>query len=272
MEREAEYRTSGFLLQFMLDTSLSDAERYPLKTRDLIVTDIDRKVAPARLVWSSSPDLAHKDLDNVGFDGDRLFRPMFQSPDYLPYTGSVLHIDPSGTGRDQTAYCVTKFLNGTIFCRRWGGFTDGYGKETMTELATIAKDEEVNLVVVEGNFGDGMFSRLLEPYLVASGRPVPVEDVKVKGQKEVRIINALEPVMRQHRLVMDTAVVRGDLLRSRVHCGLHQLTHITSARNSLKHDDMLELERRMTSGLPFWGRPRKPTMRPERGGRGRVGR
>ena len=36
LEREASYGRSGFALQFMLDTRLSDAERYPLKVSDLI--------------------------------------------------------------------------------------------------------------------------------------------------------------------------------------------------------------------------------------------
>lgn len=40
-ERELSYGRSGFALQFMLDTSLSDADRYPLKLSDLIVDDLD---------------------------------------------------------------------------------------------------------------------------------------------------------------------------------------------------------------------------------------
>src|SRR3546814_14826462 len=121
MERENEYRASGFLLQYQLDTTLSDAERFPLKSRDLIVLDVDKKIAPARLVWGSAPEQAIKDLENVGFDGDRLFRPMHVSTEYLPYTVSAMHIDPSGRGRDRTTYVVTKFLAGYIFVTRWGG-------------------------------------------------------------------------------------------------------------------------------------------------------
>ena len=40
LEREASYGRSGFALQFMLDTRLSDAERYPLNVSDLIIMDI----------------------------------------------------------------------------------------------------------------------------------------------------------------------------------------------------------------------------------------
>ena len=37
MERLSSYGRSGFNLQFMLDTTLSDANRYPLKLNDLII-------------------------------------------------------------------------------------------------------------------------------------------------------------------------------------------------------------------------------------------
>ena len=65
MEREASYGRSGFALQFQLDTRLSDAQRYPLKVSDLIVTDIDSKAAPERLIWSSDAQYIVEELPNV---------------------------------------------------------------------------------------------------------------------------------------------------------------------------------------------------------------
>lgn len=248
MERENEYRAAGFLLQYQLDTTLSDAERFPLKTRDLIVLDVDRKIAPARVVWGSSPELAIKDIENVGFDGDRLFRPMHVSTEFLQYTGSAMHIDPSGRGRDRTTYCVTKFLCGYIFVTRWGGFQDGYGPTTLAALAQIAAEEEVNIIVPEDNFGDGMFGKLLEPYVNAV-RPCRIEGIKAKGQKEVRIISALQPVMAQHRLVMDQTVIRADLKQPVAHSGLYQLTHMSEAKGALKHDDMADV---LAMGVQHW--------------------
>lgn len=248
LERENEYRAAGFLLQYQLDTTLSDAERYPLKTRDLIVMDIDRKIAAARLAWGSSPELAIKDMENLGFDGDRLFRPMYTSPEFLEYTGAAMHIDPSGRGRDRTTYVVTKFLHGYIFVTAWGGFQDGYGEQTLRALAQIAADHEVNTIVPEDNFGDGMFGKLLEPYVNAI-RPCRIEGKRAVGQKELRIIGALEPVMRQHRLVVDTNVLREDLKQPASHSGLFQITHMQAARGALKHDDMADV---LAMGVGHW--------------------
>ena len=55
-EREASYGRSGFALQFMLDTSLSDQDRYPLKFRDLMVMNLDPRMVPVKLSWSSDVD------------------------------------------------------------------------------------------------------------------------------------------------------------------------------------------------------------------------
>ncbi len=232
---------ASFLLQMQLDTTLSDAERYPLKTRDLIVTDVDSKVAPIRLAWGSSPEQVHKDLANVGFDGDRFHRPMFVAPEFQDFTGSVMVIDPSGRGKDDTAYCVTKFLNGFVFVRRWGGFRDGYSEVTLRSLAEIAGEEKVNRILVEDTFGDGMFRQLFEPY-VRRRHPCEIEGYKRFTQKEVRILDVLRPALAQHRVVFDTAVVRNDLAQpENVRRGMYQLTHLTSQRGSIKHDDRIEV-------------------------------
>lgn len=249
MKKELERGAAGFLLQYQLDTTLTDAERYPLKTRDFIVTDVDSKIAPLRLVWGQDPDKVFKDLPNVGFDGDRLFRPIFASTDFVPFTGAALHIDPSGRGKDRTAYVVTKFLNGLVFISRWGGFKDGYTEATLRSLAETARDEEVNHIGVEDNFGDGMFTALLEP-VVTRVYPVTVEGYKVSGMKEQRIMAAVRPALQGHRLVLDTTAARADLANpSNVHRGLYQLTHLTEQRGALKHDDLIDV---LAQALEYW--------------------
>lgn len=266
VKREALWGRAGFQLQFMLDTSLVDADKFPLKTRDLIVMDTAPELAPVRVVWGSGPELVIKELDNIGFDGDRLHRPMFRAPDFIPYTGSLLSIDPSGRGADETAFIVTKFLNGFVYVRRWGGFRDGHSEATLEALARIALEEKVNLIQVEANFGDGMFSRLLEPILrriyKEKGKTAPgVLDHKVSGQKELRIMALVRPALQQHRLIFDTDMVRQDLAAARSgssegsavgateYSGLYQLTHLTEARGSLRKDDRIDV---LAHALAYW--------------------
>lgn len=253
LEREAEYGPSGFRLQFMLDTSLSDSDRYPLKLRDLIVMDLSPEIAPVQLAWASSPDLEWKDLPNVGLHGDRLYRPMYKSEHFAPYTGSVMFIDPSGRGADETAYCVTKFLNGWIYVRRWGGLKGGYDAATLKALATIARDEKVNAVYVEENYGDGMFSALLAP-VMQSVYPVRMEEFKVTGvYKEKRICDKLEPALASHRVVIDREAARANSVATEdtkvEYLGLRQLAFMTRDRGALRHDDRVDI---LAEAVGFW--------------------
>lgn len=237
-EREASYGRSGFALQFMLDTSLSDAERYPLKTADFICLDVDMEVAPAKLVWTSDPRNTVADIDNLGFNGDRLHRPMHTADTMLPYQGRLLVIDPSGRGVNETAYVVLFHMGGMLFLKDVGGFSDGYGEATLSGLAAVASLHKVNDVLIESNMGDGMFQALLEPHL-AKVHPATITEIRATGQKERRIIEDLEPALNQHRLVIDTAAARKDT-KGGTNSLLYQLTHITRDRGSLKQDDRVD--------------------------------
>lgn len=256
VERECEYGRSGFALQFMLNTALSDANKYPLKFRDLIVMDVDRDQAPVSLVWASGPQQMIEGLPNVGLNGDRYFMPMNVSEDFQKYEGSVLHIDPSGRGKDETAYCVTKMLHGRIYVRRWGGLAGGYDASTLRTLAEIAKSEKVNAVHVEGNFGDGMFLALFGPIL-QEVYPVHLEEYSVSGQKELRIIDKLEPVMNSHRLVMDKRIVEEQQHElpedagehAKFYNGFYQLAFLTRDRGCLKHDDRIDV---LAEAVGYW--------------------
>jgi hypothetical protein len=248
LKREASYGRSGFMLQFMLDTTLSDAERYPLKLSDLVVMDVDREAAPIRIMWSSGPEYVLQDIPSVGFTGDRLHRPMYVAKDVEEFTGAVMSIDPSGRGGDETGYAVTKLLRGMVFLRRAGGLRGGYADETLEQLAHIARAEKVKTILVESNFGDGMFVKLLEPVLRRI-YPCAIEEVRSTGQKERRIIDTLEPVMNQHRLVVDAAVLRADQKDDPQYQLFHQLTRITRDRGALRHDDRLDA---LALAVKFW--------------------
>ena len=242
-EREASYGRSGFALQFMLDTSLSDALRYPLKASDLIVMDADRERAPVALTWASGQQQVIPELPNVGFNGDRYHRPMYVSPDFAKYATRVMHVDPSGRGRDETAYCITAQLNGWIWVLEWGGLLGGYDDTTLDALALMAKDHSVHSVQIEDNYGDGMFTALFKP-VVNRVYPVTVEGYKVKGMKEERIINALEPILNQHRLVIDRKVIDRDFEHTQdrpQYSGMYQLTHLQKVRGALKQDDRVDV-------------------------------
>lgn len=257
IEREASYGRSGFALQFMLDTSLSDAEKYPLKISDLMVLPLDKDKAPLAVTYGSSPDLQLKDYTNPGFTGDRFYRPFYVDKEWIPYEGRVMSIDPSGRGTDHTGYAVVNQLHGKLYVMSAGGFRGGYEDATLTTLAKIAKDFKVNYIVIESNWGDGMFSKLFTPFLMQY-HPCTIEEVRHSIQKEKRIIDTLEPIMNQHRLIFNDEVLKrdlkffsddGDTLENFRYSLFYQMTHLTKDRGSLRHDDAIDA---LAIAVSYW--------------------
>ena len=253
VERELSYGRSGFSLQFMLDTSLSDINKYPLKLADLIIMNCDGEKAPERVVKSREEAT---DISNLGLRGDKLWLGDAIG-DYIEYTGSVMAIDPSGRGKDETSYCVIKMLNGFLWVTDFGGIKEGgYEPQTLEKLAYIAKKHKVNEVIVESNFGDGMFNQLFTPYLTKI-HPVTLEEVRHSTQKERRILDTLEPVMNQHKLVIDSDAMKRDWEsvqsyppeQAPQYTLMYQMTRMTKDRGAVRHDDRVDV---LAIGVNYW--------------------
>lgn len=252
MERELSYGKAGFAMQFMLNPNLSDAERYPLRLRDLIVGSFSADMAPTSFQWMPNPQNLVTGLPVTGLNGDAYHRYHSVGNQSAEYTAKILVVDPSGRGKDETGWAVLYMLNGYIFLMDAGGYRGGYDKETLQKLANKAKQWKVNEVLVEGNFGDGMYLQLLTPILTATWRCALIE-TKSKGQKELRICDVLEPVMGSHRLVVNEKVIEdeyrlahdnykddGGIETGSSYSLFYQMTHITRDRGAIKHDDRLD--------------------------------
>ena len=244
MERLSSYGRSGFNLQFMLDTTMSDSNRYPLKLNDLIVASgcSTWKEAPAKIQWASGTEQLKgidPEIPNVGLKGDYFVAPMYTSPEYAPFEGVAMSIDPAGRGEDKTAYAVLKMLHGVLYLTDVGALEGGYSDSTLEELSSIAKRNKVNYVVIESNFGDGMATALLKP-VMAKIHPCEIEEVRHNIQKEKRIIDTLEPIMNGHRLVVDEQLIKDDFKLEPNHQLFRQLTRITKDRGALRHDDQID--------------------------------
>jgi len=56
-------------------------------------------------------------------------------------------------------------LHGVLYLTSVGSLEGGYSETTMARLSNIAKKHDVNYVVIESNFGDGMATQLLKPVM-----------------------------------------------------------------------------------------------------------
>lgn len=238
---------ASFALQYMLDTSLSDAEKYPLKLHDLIVFSSSPLKGPNVIQWGRDSQKLNvvKDISNVGFSGDQYLRPLFVDHEWSPYDAMMLFVDPAGRGADETAWVVMGSLYGTLYCLHVGGH-QGDPAGAMEMIARDAKRFQVNVIEYEPNFGGGMWGIAFGPVLqkIWPGGCAIQESEWAKGQKEARIIDTLEPVMTQHRLVLSEDVVKADVQRYLREGGAYslcyQLTHLSRDRGCLRHDDRID--------------------------------
>ena len=248
VEREASMGRSNFMLQFMLDTSLSDAEKFPLKCADLIVTSVNPTTAPDSIVWCSDPANVIKDLPTVGLPGDYFYSPMLLQGDWQPYTETICSIDPSGRGTDETAAAYISQRNGFLYLHEMSSYRDGYSDNTLLDILKRCKKYNVTKLLIETNFGDGMVGELFKKHLQNTKQAIDVEEVRANVRKEDRIIDSLEPVMNQHRLIIDRKVIEWDFKSNPdaapeerlLYMLFYQMSRMCREKFAVKHDDRLD--------------------------------
>ncbi len=240
LERMAKIGPKLFALHYKLDTSLADFEKYPLRLSDLIVIDLNPDVCPEKIVWAKSKP--QKGIPSHGLSGDLVYEPMWVSDKYVPYSQRVMYVDPSGRGEDETAVCVASFANGYIFIHELIGYPGGYEKGVLKKIARMAYEYNVNNIRVESNFGDAMYCQLLIPVVMEMCGRCAIEDFRVSGRKEARIIEALEPVMASHRLVINRKVICQEENQK-------QITRIFDKRGALPKDDRVDA---LSAAVSHW--------------------
>jgi len=248
LEREAAMGRSNFMLQFMLDTSLSDAEKFPLKFSDLVVTSVNPTDAPDAVVWCSDPRNCLKDLPTVGLPGDYFYSPMVLQGEWGPYTETICSVDPSGRGTDETAAVYMSQRNGFLYVHEVRAYRDGYSDNTLLDILRGCKRFNVTKLLVETNFGDGIVAELFKKHLQQTKQAIDVEEVRANVRKEDRIIDALEPVMNQHRLIVDRGVVEWDYSSNKdaapeerlLYMLFYQMSRMCREKGAVKHDDRLD--------------------------------
>ena len=248
LEREAAMGRSNFMLQFMLDTSLSDAEKFPLKMADLIVTSVNPNTAPDSIIWCSDPSNVIKELPTVGLPGDYFYSPMRIQGEWHPYQETICSVDPSGRGTDETAAAFISQRNGFLYLHKMCAYRDGYSDNTLFDILRHCKQYQVQKLVIETNFGDGIVAELFKKHLQQTKQPIDVEEVRANVRKEDRIIDALEPVLNQHRLVVDRKVIDWDYNSNKddpperrlLYMLFYQMSRMCREKGAVKHDDRID--------------------------------
>lgn len=186
----------------------------------------------------------------------QLYAPFTTSLKMYKYEGKHMYVDTAGGGKngDETVAVVTYFLHGYIFLAEIMKFVGGYSDENYKELSLLSLKHGVNSIDVEKNFGFGAFAAAWRPILAkmyekAGKKMTPlIEDVWESGQKELRIIDTLEPIMARHKLIIHEDIIQYDLSSVKKYPidiqesykFFHQMAKITRDKGALIHDDSID--------------------------------
>ena len=248
LEREASMGRSNFMLQFMLDTSLSDAEKFPLKMADLVVTAVNPTEAPDNIIWCSDPANVIKDLPTVGLPGDYFYSPMQLQGEWTPYTETICSVDPSGRGSDETAAVYLSQKNGFIYLHEMRAYRDGYTDSTLLDILRGCSKYNASTLLIESNFGDGIVAELFKKHIQQTKQNIFIEETRANVRKEDRIIDSLEPVLNQHRLCINRSVIEWDYNSNPdgapeerlLYMLFYQMSRMCREKGAVKHDDRLD--------------------------------
>ena len=248
LQRESAMGRSNFMLQFQLDTTLSDSEKFPLKMSDLVVTSVNNTTAPDNVIWCSDPQNIIKDAPTVGLPGDYFYSPMQLQGEWTPYQETICAVDPSGRGTDETAACYLSQKNGFLYLHEVRAYRDGYSDKTLLDILKGCKKYNATTLVVETNFGDGIVSELFKKHLQQTKQAIYVDEVRANVRKEDRIIDSLEPVLNQHRLVVDRGVIDWDYSSNKdcppesrlLYMLFYQMSRMCRMKFAVKHDDRID--------------------------------
>ena len=248
IEREASMGRSNFMLQFQLDTTLSDAQKFPLKMADLIVTSVNPTTAPENVIWCSDPSKVIRDAPTVGLPGDYFYSPMQLVGEWSSYDETICSVDPSGRGTDETAAAFLSQRNGLIYLHEMSAYRDGYSDRTLLDILERCRTYGVTSLVIETNFGDGIVGELFKKHLINTKQHINIEEVRANVRKEDRIIDSLEPVLNQHRLIVDRGVIDWDYASNKdspaeerlLYMLFYQMSRMCRDKRAVKHDDRLD--------------------------------
>lgn len=252
IKKELDQGPAYFQLQHMLLTAMTDLLRYPLKSENLVVMRLPDNHAPLTVTRGFGAK-AIFEVCNRKYPVSTALDPGHTG--HAKMTSTVLYVDPAGGGlnADETGWACLGLLNSNLFLRGVGGVPGGYDPKNLQAIADLVVKYRPTLVKIEKNFGYGAFAAILTPIIKTTCEhhsiPMPgIEEDYTNSQKEIRIIETLEPIMGRGALVINEDIFeeeaqslqRYDIRLRDTYSFFFQLTKVTRDPGALLHDDRLD--------------------------------
>ena len=127
-------------------------------------------------------------------------------------------------------------------------YNDGYSDATLLDILRGCKKFGVTKLLIETNFGDGIVAELFRKHLQQTKQAIDIEEVRANVRKEDRIIDTLEPVFNQHKLIVNRSVIEWDFNSNKdaapetrlLYMLFYQMSRMCREKGAVKHDDRLD--------------------------------
>lgn len=256
-------------------TSLSEK---PFDLRKAIIFQADREKLPTRFYHVQ--DDQYIDNDAMGFSSaslvDKLYRPHRWEETMRPYERKIMWVDPAGSDssstrkHDETAFGVLGVAGGYAVLFHIEGLLGGSKEENLLRILEVARFHKVDEIVVEDNFGQGMFAQLLRARQMREyGRfqtpgqatdIIPISTRRSTKSKGRKMVGAIDPVLNSGRLIITHDCLTIDYESANIHLNemkmcyrlTYQLSYGNEAGNKLEVDDRLETLACMLEECKAW--------------------
>jgi len=248
IEKELDFGEEGFALQYMLDTTLSDALRTKIKLSDFMVLDIDEAhiTVPETVQYTAEARHRYDVSEHKALEGAIMYRVANSSQERVKYVHKVMVVDPAGKGGDEVAFAAVGASNSYLHGLTVGGLIGGVSEENMREIINLCVELEINDIQIESNMGHGtveaLFLGQMEKDKITG---IGVTGFYAKGQKERRVIDTVGPLSRRHKIVIHRRAIEDDAKYMQKHSRerqtqmsfFYQISNMTYDRDSLVSDD-----------------------------------
>jgi len=168
--------------------------------------------------------------------------------EWTNYTETICSVDPSGRGSDETAAAFISQKNGFLYLHEMRAYRDGYSDSTLLDILRGCKKYNASTLLIESNFGDGIVAELFKKHIQQTKQNIFIEETRANVRKEDRIIDSLEPVLNQHKLICNKSVIDWDYNSNPsaapeerlLYMLFYQMSRMCREKGAVKHDDRLD--------------------------------
>lgn len=258
IEKELDKGPEDFALQYMLDTTLLDAQRQQLRLSDLVIANFSSDLLPEVVSWQASAALEVPLGPDFPVPMTKLYYAPVLQTSFAKPNDVFMFIDPAGGGVDEIGIAVGASMGPYIHLLDVAGLKGGLTPVNEKAICDICRELKVTRIKCESNMGAGVFEIHLRAIFASAVNENGVKDLEhlatavsgeySTGQKEIRIINSLVSAMQRHRVIVHQRVFDSDRKYGMQHSQevrrqyslWFQISNITTDRQSLLNDDRIE--------------------------------